>query len=108
MRNEPPQTGDFEVRYSEYKKVDGVLLPHLVSTGERQRQRRIHDRGVQAEPAAQAGAFAKKGRRLPGMADDCCCWPHPCISSPSLHARMTIRPVRPRSTSPFSIRPARR
>jgi hypothetical protein len=33
MRNEPPQTAVFEVRYSEYKKVDGVLLPHLVTTG---------------------------------------------------------------------------
>jgi len=33
MRSEPPQTAVFEVRYSEYKKVDGVLLPHLVTTG---------------------------------------------------------------------------
>ena len=33
MRSEPPQTALFEVRYSEYKKVDGVLLPHLVTTG---------------------------------------------------------------------------
>lgn len=33
MRSEPPQTAVFEVRYSEYKKVDGVLLPHLITTG---------------------------------------------------------------------------
>jgi hypothetical protein len=33
MRSEPPQTALFEVRYSEYKNVDGVLLPHLVTTG---------------------------------------------------------------------------
>ena len=33
MRSEPPQTAIFEVRYSEYKKVDGVLLPHLITTG---------------------------------------------------------------------------
>ena len=30
---EPPQMAIFEVRYSEYKKVDGVLLPHLITTG---------------------------------------------------------------------------
>jgi len=33
IRSEPPQKAVFEVRYSEYKKVDGVLLPHLVTTG---------------------------------------------------------------------------
>jgi hypothetical protein len=33
MRSEPPQKALFEVRYSDYKKVDGVLLPHLVTTG---------------------------------------------------------------------------
>jgi hypothetical protein len=33
MRREPPQTAVFEVRYSEYKKIDGVLLPHLITTG---------------------------------------------------------------------------
>ena len=33
MRNEPPQMATFEVRYSEYKKVDGVEFPHLISTG---------------------------------------------------------------------------
>jgi hypothetical protein len=33
MRREPPQTATFEVRFSDYKKVDGVLLPHLITTG---------------------------------------------------------------------------
>jgi hypothetical protein len=33
MRSEPPQMATFEVRYSEYKKVDGVQFPHLISTG---------------------------------------------------------------------------
>lgn len=33
IRSEPPQKAVFEVRYSEYKKVDGVLLPHLITTG---------------------------------------------------------------------------
>jgi hypothetical protein len=31
MRNEPPQQVTYEVHFSEYKKVDGVLLPHLIS-----------------------------------------------------------------------------
>src|SRR4029453_12986636 len=31
MRSEPPQQVTYEVHFSEYKKVDGVLLPHLIS-----------------------------------------------------------------------------
>jgi hypothetical protein len=31
MRNEPPQQVTYEVHFSEYKNVDGVLLPHLIS-----------------------------------------------------------------------------
>ena len=31
LRKEPPQQATFEVHFSEYKKVDGVLLPHLIS-----------------------------------------------------------------------------
>ena len=31
MRKEPPQQVTYEVHFSEYKKVDGVLLPHLIS-----------------------------------------------------------------------------
>ena len=31
MRKEPPQQVTFEVHFSEYRKVDGVLLPHLIS-----------------------------------------------------------------------------
>lgn len=33
LRREPPQMATFEVRFAEYKKVDGVMLPHLVTTG---------------------------------------------------------------------------
>ena len=31
MRSEPPQKATFEVHFSDYKEVDGVLLPHLIS-----------------------------------------------------------------------------
>jgi hypothetical protein len=31
MRSEPPQQVTYEVHFSDYKKVDGVLLPHLIS-----------------------------------------------------------------------------
>lgn len=31
MRKEPPQQVTYEVHFSEYKKVDGVLLPHLIT-----------------------------------------------------------------------------
>ena len=33
MRKEPPQQVTYEVHFSEYKKVDGVLLPHLITQG---------------------------------------------------------------------------
>jgi hypothetical protein len=33
MRSTPPQQATFEVHFSEYKKVDGVLLPHVISQG---------------------------------------------------------------------------
>ncbi len=33
MRQEPPQMATFEVRFAEHKKVDGVLLPHVITTG---------------------------------------------------------------------------
>lgn len=33
MRSEPPQMATFEVRYAEHKDVDGVLLPHVITTG---------------------------------------------------------------------------
>ena len=62
MRNEPPQQVTYEVHFSEYKKVDGVLAaaPDLAER-ERQRQRRVHDREVQAELAAEAGGFREEG-----------------------------------------------
>jgi hypothetical protein len=31
MRKEPPPQVIYEVHFSEYKEVDGVLLPHLIS-----------------------------------------------------------------------------
>jgi hypothetical protein len=31
MRSEPPQQVTYEVHFGEYKEVDGVLLPHLIS-----------------------------------------------------------------------------
>jgi hypothetical protein len=31
MRSQPPQQVTYEVHFSDYKKIDGVLLPHLIS-----------------------------------------------------------------------------
>jgi hypothetical protein len=33
MRQEPPQTATFEVHLADYKKVNGVLLPHTITQG---------------------------------------------------------------------------
>jgi hypothetical protein len=33
MRREPPQPATFEVHFSDYKKVEGVELPHLITQG---------------------------------------------------------------------------
>ncbi len=33
MRKEPPQQVTYEVHFSDYKKVEGVMLPHLISQG---------------------------------------------------------------------------
>jgi len=33
MRQEPPQMGTYEVHFSDYKKVNGVLLPHTITQG---------------------------------------------------------------------------
>jgi hypothetical protein len=33
MRNTPPQQVTFEVHFTDYKKVDGVLLPHTITQG---------------------------------------------------------------------------
>lgn len=33
MRNTPPQPVTFEVHFTDYKKVDGVLLPHTITQG---------------------------------------------------------------------------
>ena len=33
MRKEPPQQVTYEVHFSDYKKVDGVMLPHVITQG---------------------------------------------------------------------------
>lgn len=33
MRNTPPQAVTFEMHFSDYKKVDGVLLPYTITQG---------------------------------------------------------------------------
>jgi hypothetical protein len=33
MRKEPPQQVTYEVHFSDYKKVDGVMLPHMITQG---------------------------------------------------------------------------
>jgi hypothetical protein len=33
MRSEPPQAATFEVHFSDYRKVNGVLLPHTITQG---------------------------------------------------------------------------
>lgn len=62
MRSEPPQTAVFEVRYSEYKKVDGVLLPHLITTsanGNVTEEWTIDK--FKVNPALKPESFVKKG-----------------------------------------------
>ena len=62
MRSEPPQTALFEVRYSEYKKVDGVLLPHLITTGANGNvtEEWTIDK-FRVNPALKPESFVKKG-----------------------------------------------
>lgn len=62
MRSEPPQTAVFEVRYSEYKKVDGILLPHLITTsanGNVTEEWTIDK--FKVNPALKPESFVKKG-----------------------------------------------
>jgi hypothetical protein len=62
MRREPPQTATYEVRYSEYKKVDGVLLPHLITTsanGNATEEWTIEK--YKLNPALKPESFVKKG-----------------------------------------------
>lgn len=62
MRSEPPQTAVFEVRYSDYKKVDGVLLPHLITTsanGNVTEEWTIDK--FKLNPALKPESFVKKG-----------------------------------------------
>ena len=62
MRQAPPQTATFEVRFSEYKKIDGVLLPHLITTsadGKVTEEWTIDKYKV--NPALKPESFVKKG-----------------------------------------------
>jgi hypothetical protein len=62
MRREPPQTATYEVRYSEYKKVDGVLLPHLITTsanGNATEEWTVEK--YKLNPALKPESFVKKG-----------------------------------------------
>ena len=58
---EPPQQVTFEVRFSDYKRVNGVLLPHLVvqSTDGRPEEEWTISR-VKVNPSFKADAFRKK------------------------------------------------
>ena len=62
MRSEPPQTATFEVRYGEYKKVDGVAFPHLVTTAANGNvtEEWTVDK-IKVNPALKPDAFVKKG-----------------------------------------------
>jgi hypothetical protein len=62
MRAEPPQMATFEVRYSEYKKVDGVMLPHLIATsanGNVTEEWTVEK--FKINPALKPESFVKKG-----------------------------------------------
>jgi hypothetical protein len=62
MRREPPQTATFEVRYGEYKKVDGVVFPHLLTTAANGNvtEEWTVDK-IKVNPSLKPDAFAKKG-----------------------------------------------
>jgi hypothetical protein len=62
MRKEPPQQVTFEVHFSDYKKVDGVLLPHLISqsvNGNVSEEFTIEK--YKLNPPLKASDFVKKG-----------------------------------------------
>ena len=62
MRKEPPQQVTYEVHFADYKKVDGVLLPHLITQSVNGKAtEEFTDREVQAEPTAQARAVRQEG-----------------------------------------------
>lgn len=62
MRREPPQRATFEVRYSEYKKVDGVLFPHVLTTGANGNiTEEWTATRIKVNPSLKPDAFDKKG-----------------------------------------------
>jgi hypothetical protein len=62
MRREPPQTATFEVRYGEYKKVDGVAFPHLLTTAANGNvtEEWTVDK-IKVNPSLKPESFVKKG-----------------------------------------------
>jgi hypothetical protein len=62
MRREPPQTATFEVRYSEYREVGGVLFPHVLTTGANGNitEEWSIDK-IKVNPSLKAESFSKKG-----------------------------------------------
>jgi hypothetical protein len=62
MRREPPQTATFEVRYGEYKKVDGVVFPHLLTTAANGNvtEEWTVDK-IKVNPSLKPESFVKKG-----------------------------------------------
>jgi hypothetical protein len=62
MRREPPRTATYEVRYSEYKKVDGLMRPHRIETsleGEPNEEWTVEK--YKLNPALKPESFVKKG-----------------------------------------------
>src|SRR5690606_7775816 len=62
LRSQPPQMGTYEIRFDEYKDVDGLMFPHVIVTsldGQVIEEWTI-DR-VQVNPRFDAGRFEKKG-----------------------------------------------
>jgi hypothetical protein len=62
IRREPPQTATFEVRYSEYKEIDGISFPHLITTSANGNvtEEWTIDR-IKVNPSLKPDAFVKKG-----------------------------------------------
>jgi len=62
MRREPPQTATFEIRYSEYKDVGGVLFPHVLTTGANGNvtEEWSIDK-IKVNPSLKVESFSKKG-----------------------------------------------
>jgi hypothetical protein len=62
MRREPPQTATFEIRYGEFRKVDGIVFPHLLTTGANGNitEEWTVDK-IKVNPSLKPESFVKKG-----------------------------------------------